>query len=120
MISFSFAFEPSPAHAVAKVNAVGKHGEGGGLEAEFAGFGIGGLGPTEGPALKTFRMDPEASAIPVEELEKVAGTVDEDEDGSAAGIVVEVVDDLGVEPVERFAHVAGFEGEEDAQASRES
>ena len=45
--------------------------------------------------------------------------VDEDEDGSAAGILAETGEDFGVESVEGFAHVAGFEREEDAQAARE-
>ncbi len=65
-------------------------------------------------------MDPEAGSIPVEELELVARAVDEDEDRTATRIFTEAVDDFGMEPVERFTHVTGFQREEDAQASGES
>ena len=53
----------------------------------------------------------------MEEFEEIVGTVDEDEDSTAAGIVAEARDDFGVQAVEGFAHVAGCEGEEDAQAA---
>lgn len=56
----------------------------------------------------------------MQQLEQVARAVDEDEDRTAAGIVAEARDDFGVEPVEGFAHVAGFQREEDAQAAGES
>ena len=117
---FSFTLEPGAAHAVAQIDAVGEHGERGGFEAELAVFGVGGLRPAEGPALKPFCVYPETRSIPVEEFEEVARTVDEDEDRAAAGIVAEAVDDFGVESVEGLAHVAGFQREEDAQAAGES
>lgn len=62
-------------------------------------------------------MDPQAGSIPVKEFEQVARPVDEDEDRTAAGIFAEAVDDIGVECVEGFAHVVGFQREEDAQAA---
>ena len=40
-------------------------------------------------------MHPEAGAVPVEEFEEIVGTVDEDEDSTAAGIVAEARDDFG-------------------------
>ena len=46
--------------------------------------------------------------------------VDENEHRAAAGIIAEAFDYLGVEAVEGFSHVAGFEREEDAQAAGES
>ncbi len=55
----------------------------------------------------------------MEEFEQVARTVDEDKHRTAAGIFAEAADDFGVEPVEGFAHVAGFQREEDAQAAGE-
>ncbi len=45
--------------------------------------------------------------------------VGEDEDGTATWILAKAAEDFGVESVEGFAHVAGFEGEEDPEAARE-
>ena len=45
--------------------------------------------------------------------------VGEDEDGTATGILAKAAEDFGMESVEGFAHVAGFEGEEDPEAARE-
>ena len=68
MLSLS-PLEPGSAHAVAQVDAIGEHGEGGGLEAEFAVFGGGGLGPLEGATLESFGMHPEAGPIPMQEFD---------------------------------------------------
>ena len=116
---FSIALEPCPAHAVAQVDAIGEHGKRGGVEVELAVFSGGGLGPLERATLKALGVDPESGPIPVEEFEQIARAVDEDEDSTAAGIVTEAGDDLRVEPVEGLSHVAGFEGEEHAQAAGE-
>jgi hypothetical protein len=50
-MDFSVPLELCPADAVAPVDAVGEHGQSGGFEAEFAVFGVGGLGPAVGAAL---------------------------------------------------------------------
>lgn len=78
---------------------------------------VGGLGSAEGSLFEALGMHPEAGAVPVEEFEEIVGTIDEDEDSTAAGIVAEARDDFGVQAVEGFPHVAGCEGEEDAQAA---
>ena len=116
---FSLTLEPCPAHAGAQVDAVGEHGKRGGVEVELAVLGGGGLGPLERATLKALGVDPEPGPIPVEEFEEVVRAVDEDEDGTAAGIIAEARDDFGMEPVEGFSHIAGGECEEDAQAAGE-
>ena len=55
----------------------------------------------------------------MEKLEQVARTVDEDEDGTTPGIFTETVDDLGVESIEGFSHVAGCDREEYTKAAGE-
>ena len=55
----------------------------------------------------------------MKQLKPVAAFVDEGEDGSVAGIFTELAGDERMEAVEAFAHVAGFEREEDAQAAGE-
>ena len=114
----SFPLIPGAAHAVPQVDAIGEHGQRGGFEAQLAVLRVAGLGPAVGSAFEPFRVYPQARSIPVEQLEQVAGSVGEDEDRTAAGIVTETVDHLGVETVEGFAHVAGFGREEDPQAAR--
>ncbi len=51
------------------------------------------------------------------EWHSLPGSVGEDEDRTATGIVTETVDHFGVETVEGLPHVAGFEREEDPQAA---
>ena len=83
---FSLTLEPCPAHAVAQVDAIGEHGQRGGVEVELAVLGGGGLGPLERASLKAFCVYPEPGPIPVEEFEEVVRAVDEDEDGTCNDI----------------------------------
>ena len=64
-------------------------------------------------------MNPEASSIAAKQFYQSSGTVDEHEDSAAAWIVAEAGDHFGVKSVERFAHVAGFHREKNAQDAGE-
>src|SRR6218665_3033097 len=110
-------FIPRALAPVAHVDAVEQEGERGGVEAQFAIFDIGRLGPTEGPAFQSFRQNPNSSPIPVEDLEEAAAFVSEGEDGAAFGIFQQSGAHRVVQAVEAAAHVAGLDSHEDFQTA---
>lgn len=64
---------PGALEAVAQVDAVGEHREGGGLEDEFATVTVDVLRPAETSALESFGDYPVAGRVEVEDLDEVAG-----------------------------------------------
>ena len=81
------------------------------MEFDSALAGFAGSGPAEAAFFESFRGDPGAGAVEVEELDTVAALVGEDEEGVAGGAGMELVGGEGVDPVEGSAHVAGIERE---------
>ena len=112
-------FEPRALEAIAQVDAVGEHGESGGLEDEGLAITFDVLGPTEIPALKTFCNTPVSSSAKVEDFNEVATLVGEEEGGSAGGVDPDgVAGDFG-EAVEGLAHVTGLKGDVDFEVAVE-
>lgn len=74
-----------------------------------------GGGPAEAAGFKSFRRDPGASSVEVEELDAIAALVGEDEKDVASGGGLELVGGERVEAVEGLAHVAGVEREKDLE-----
>ena len=118
-IDFLIALEPGAAGSVAQIDAIGEHGECGGLKAQLAVLGVAGLGPAVGSAFKPFRVDPQAGSIPMKELEQIPRAVDEDKHGTATWVIPEARDHFSVEAVEGLAHITGFQSEEDTKAAGE-
>ena len=78
--------------------------------------GFAGSGPAEAAFFESFRGDPGAGAVEVEELDAVAAFVGEDEEGVAGGGGLELVGGEGVEAAKEFAHVAGIEREKNLKS----
>lgn len=106
--------------AVAQVDAIGEHGEGGGLEDEFLTSFFDVLGPTENSSFQSFCDTPIPRPVEVQYLDEVASFVGEEESRSTEGIDLDdVTGDLG-EAVETLAHVAGGERNVDFEVAVES
>ena len=100
----------------AQVDAIDEELQGFGVEFDSALAGFAGSGPAEAAFFESFRGDPGAGAVEVEELDAVAALVGEDEEGVAGGGGLELVGGEGVEAVEGFAHVAGIEREKNLKS----
>ncbi len=117
---FLSIFIPWPLEAVAQIDAIGQHGEGGGLEDEFLPVSMNVSGPGEGAFFKSLGHHPVAGAIEVEDFDEPAGFVGEEEGGTTEWIELEVIADKSGEGVEAFAHVAWFDGDIDLEMSVEA
>ena len=62
-------FIPGAQGAFAQVDAIGEHGEGGGCEFQLAGGWIGALRPAESALLQALGQNPQAGAIPTQDLD---------------------------------------------------
>ena len=79
-------FEPGALKTVAQIDAVGEHGESGGLKDEGLAISFDVPGPTEISALQAFCDTPIASPVEVQDFDEVASFVGEEESGSAGGV----------------------------------
>lgn len=113
-------FIPWPLKAVLEVDAIGEHGKGGGLEEQSLTVGLDVFWPVENTTLKTLGDDPIARSVEIQNLDKVAPFVGEEEGGSAGGIDLDLRAGNFGETVEALAHVGGLEGDVDFEVSVES
>ena len=90
------------------------------MDADFAVARRAGAGPAEGPLFQPLCHDPEAGAVPVEDLDHAAAAVAEEESRAAGRVGPEVVAHLGGQSVEAFPHVARVDGDVDLQAAVEA
>ena len=61
------------------------HGQGGGLEDKFTTVAVDVLRPAEASAFESFCHDPVTGGVEVEDLDEVAGFIDEEEGSAAEG-----------------------------------
>jgi len=119
MIFISPHFIPCALCSIPQVDTVGEHGQCGGFEDEFAPITLDVGGPTEGALFQALGDNPVSSAVEVEDLDKTAGLVGEEEGRAAERVELEVIADQLGEGVEAFAHVAGLQRDIDLEASVE-
>lgn len=112
-------FIPWSFEAIAQVDPVGEHGEGGGFEDEFFATFLDVLWPAEGSFFKPFGDDPISGAIEVEDFDEGLSAIGKKEGGSACGVGADLVAGKFGEAVEAFAHVAGVEGDVDFEVAIE-
>ena len=105
--------------SVAQVDAVGEHGEGGGFEGEFFAAFFDVLRPAEGSSFQSFCDNPISSSIEVEDFDKGAFFIGEEEGCSAGRVDPELAaGELG-ETIEGFAHVARLKCDVDFEVAVE-
>ena len=78
------------------------------------------IGQDETAPLQAFIPEGQAVAVPVEELDHAATTVDEDEKRTGQGICPQIGTDDAAETVEGFAHIAEAAVEIDAGGRRQA
>src|SRR5688572_29417532 len=109
------ALIPRLERGTAEIDAIDEELEGFGVELDAALARFAGGRPTERAFFQSLGCDPEAGSIEVEKLDAVAALVGEDEKSVAGGGGLELVRGQAMEAVERLAHVAGIEREEDLE-----
>src|SRR6266487_4819161 len=75
-------------------------------------------GPAKGAFLQTLGADPQARAIPKEDLQPVAITVGEDKPMAGGRLLLQHTLHPRVESVETLAHVHRFQGDENPRGGR--
>lgn len=112
-------FIPRALEAVAQVDAVGEHGQGGGFEDEFLAVAVDVPGPGEGAFFEALCHQPVSGAVEVEDFDELARLVGEEEGRAAEWIEFEMVAHEHGEGVEAFAHVAWLDGDVDLEVAVE-
>ena len=116
---FSGFFIPRQLASISQCNAVGEHGQSRGLQPDLL-LGAGVLGPTEAALLQALGHHPQATAIPVKQLEQITPLVGEDEHRSTGRIGFKLLTDHRRKAVEAFAHVTGLSGQIHPKAARKT
>ena len=74
----------------------------------------------EGPLLEPFVEEPEAVAIPEQQLDAITGAVEKDKEITGEGVFEELLFDDRAEAVVRFAEVDRLTSEEDSDRARQA
>ena len=110
---------PAALHPVFEINPTEEHLESFSFEVKFGLGFVAGLGTSEGPSLQSFRQNPKARPIPIEELHSITSFVEEDEELGGKRVFLELFFDDAGKGIETLAKITRLGGEADLHAVSE-